>query len=38
MASALLDLSFLTKEERKLLEKVVKEDEDLRLRDRIRLG
>lgn len=34
----LLDLSFLTEEEREKLEVVLKEDEDLRIWDRIRLG
>ena len=34
----LLDLSFLTGEEREKIELVLKEDEDLRIRDRIRLG
>lgn len=36
--SNLLDLSFLTEEEREKLEDVLKEDEDLRIKDRIRLG
>ena len=34
----LLDLSFLTEQEREKLEAVLKDDEDLRTRDRIRLG
>ena len=34
----LLDLSFLTDEEREKLEAVLKQDEDLKTRDRIRLG
>ena len=34
----LLDLSFLTEEEREKIEVVLREDEDLRTRDRIRLG
>ena len=38
MATGLLDLSFLTEEERDKLRVVLKEDEDLRTRDRIRLG
>ena len=36
--SELLDLSFLTDVEREKIELVLKEDEDLRTRDRIRLG
>jgi hypothetical protein len=36
--TGLLDLSFLTEEEREKLQAVLKEDEDLRTRDRIRLG
>ncbi len=34
----LLDLSFLTDQEREKIELVLKEDENLRTRDRIRLG
>ena len=34
----LLDLSFLTEEERDKIRAVLKEDEALRIRDRIRLG
>ena len=34
----LLDLSFLTKEEREKLQAVLRADEDLKIRDRIRLG
>lgn len=34
----LLDLTFLTEEERDKIESVLREDEDLRTRDRIRLG
>lgn len=37
-SSGLLDLSFLTEEEREKIELVVREDETLRMRDRIRLG
>ena len=36
--SNILDLSFLTFEERKKLEDVLKADDDLRIKDRIRLG
>lgn len=34
----LLDLSFLTEEEREKIESVLKADESLKLRDRVRLG
>ena len=34
----LLDLSYLTEEERERLVAVIKADEELRIRDRIRLG
>ena len=34
----LLDLSFLTEEEKEKIETVLKEDQELRIRDRIRLG
>lgn len=34
----LLDLSFLTGEEREKIELVLKEDENLKIKDRIRLG
>ena len=34
----LLDLSFLTEEEREKLRAVLRADEDLKIRDRIRLG
>ena len=34
----LIDLSYLTEEERERLEAVIKADEELRVRDRIRLG
>ena len=35
---SLLDLHFLTEEERAKIEKVLREDEELKTRDRIRLG
>ena len=38
MERHLLDLSYLTEEERERLIAVIKADEELRIRDRIRLG
>ena len=35
---ALLDLSFLSEEERKKIETVLKADQEIRTKDRIRLG
>lgn len=37
-ATPLLELDFLTEEERAIIERVLKADDDLRTRDRIRLG
>ena len=36
--SYIIDLSYLTEEERERLVAVIKADEELRIRDRIRLG
>ena len=35
---ALLDLSFLSEEERKKIERVLKADQEIRTKDRVRLG
>lgn len=35
---ALLDLSFLSEEEREKIERVLKADQDVRTKDRVRLG
>ena len=36
--TALLDLTFLTEEERAQIEAVLRADEELRVRDRVRIG
>lgn len=38
VGNSLLDLTFLSEEERKKIEGVLKADQDLRMRDRARLG